>query len=214
MLKDKPQSNSEKVATVEEISGAIEHVSPDGWAKVYAFAKNRARFMALYGASVDESDLVQEAIAALLQERRTWKPSQVNFVGVLIGAIKSIASNHKAKSLSSGYSIPESQIATTNDEDESEAPTALHADTHPNQEQTMIQAERAADNVLRVQELYSFFEHDKEARDVMDGWREGMTGTEIMEILEIDRKGYETIAKRIRRKSVGRWSKVNTHVSQ
>jgi hypothetical protein len=40
-----------------------------------------------------------------------------------------------------------------------------------------------------------------------------MSGTEIVEVLEIDRKGYETIAKRIRRKSVERWSKVNTHVS-
>ena len=213
MLKGKPQSKSEKVATVEEISDAIEHVSPDGWAKVYAFAKNRARFMSLYGASVDESDLVQEAIAALLQERRTWKPSQVNFVGVLIGAIRSIASNHKAKSLSSGYSIPESQIATTDEGGESEAPTALYADPRPNQEQTMIQAERVANEVSRAQELYSFFDRDKEARDVMDGWREEMSGTEIMEVLEIDRKGYETIAKRIRRKSVERWSKVTTHVS-
>lgn len=213
MQADKPQSKSEKVATVEEVSDAIEKVSADGWAKIFAFARNRARFMALYGGAVDESDLVQQAIAALLQERRTWKPSQVNFVGLLIGAIRSIASNHKAKSLSSGYSIPESQIAPTDDGDESEALTALCADSRPNQEQTMIQAEREADNVVRVQELYGFFDRDKEARDVMDGWRAGMSGTEIMEVLEIDRKGYETIAKRIRRKSVGRWSKVNTHVS-
>jgi hypothetical protein len=210
---DKPRSKSEKVATVEEVSDAIEKVSPDGWAKIYAFARNRARFMALYGGAVDESDLVQQAIAVLLQERRTWKPSQVNFVGLLIGAIRSIASNHKAKSLSSGYSIPESQIAPTDDGDESEALTALCADSRPNQEQTMIQAEREADNVVRVQELYGFSDRDKEARDVMDGWRAGMSGTEIMEVLEIDRKGYETIAKRIRRNSVERWSKVNTHVS-
>jgi len=67
--------------------------------------------------------------------------------------------------------------------------------------------------VVRVEELYGFFEHDKEARDVMDGWRAGMSGTEIIEVLEIDRKGYETIAKRIRRKSVERWSKVNAHVN-
>ncbi len=213
MQKDEPQSKSVKVATVEEVSNAIEQVSADGWAKVYAFAKNRARLMALYGGAVEESDLIQEAIAALLQERRTWKPSQVNFVGVLIGAIRSIASNHKAKSLSSGYSIPESQFTTTEDGEESEAPTALYADSRPNQEQTMIQTEREADYVLRVQELYGVFDCDREARDVMDGWRDGMSGTEIMEVLEIDRKGYETIAKRIRRKSAGRGSKVNAHVS-
>jgi DNA-directed RNA polymerase specialized sigma24 family protein len=210
---DKPQSKLEKVATVEEISDAIEKVSPDGWAKIYAFAKNRARFMALYGGAVDGPDLVQQAIVALLQERRTWKPSQVNFVGLLTGAIRSIASNHKEKSLSSGYSIPESQIAPTHDGDESEALTSLRSDSRPNQEQTMIQAERDAENVVLVEELYGFFDHDEEARDVMDGWRAGMSGTEIIEVLEIDRKGYETIAKRIRRKSVKRWSKVNIHVS-
>jgi DNA-directed RNA polymerase specialized sigma24 family protein len=209
---DKPQPKSEKVATVEEVSDAIEKVSPDGWAKINAFAKNRARFMALYGGAVDETDLVQQAIVALLEERRTWKPTQVNFVGLLIGAIRSIASNHKAKSLSSGYSIPESQFAPADDGDESEALTALCADSRPNQEQTMLQAERKANNVVRVQELYGFFDRDKEARDVMDGWRAGMSGTNIIEVMEIDRKGYETIAKRIRRKSVERWSKVNTHV--
>jgi DNA-directed RNA polymerase specialized sigma24 family protein len=210
---DKPQSKSEKVATVEEITEAIAQVSAEGWAKVYAFAKNRARFMALYGGAVDGPDLVQQAIVALLQERRTWKPTQVNFVGLLTGAIRSIASNHKAKSLASGYSIPESQIAPTDDGDESEALNSLRADSRPNQEENMIQAERAAQNVVLVDELYGFFDHDKEARDVMDGWRAGMSGTEIIEVLEIDRKGYETIAKRIRRKSIERWSKVNTHVS-
>ncbi len=212
MQPDKPQPKSEKVATVEEVSDAIEKVSPDGWTKIYAFANNRARFMALYGGSIVETDLVQQAIVALLEERRTWKPSQVNFVGLLIGAIRSIASNHKAKSLSSGYSIPESQFAPTDDGDESQALTALFADSRPNQEQTMIQAERKADNAVRVEELYGLFDRDKEARDVMDGWLAGMSGTEIIEVMEIDRKGYETIAKRIRRKSVERWSKVNTHV--
>jgi hypothetical protein len=47
----------------------------------------------------------------------------------------------------------------------------------------------------------------------MDGWSEGLTGTEIIEALEIDRKGYETIAKRVRRKSTARWPKVTSHVS-
>lgn len=213
MQTGKPQSKSEKVATVEEISEAIEILSPDDWTKIYAFAKNRARFMALFGGAVDVPDLVQQAIAAMLQERRTWKPDQVNFVGLLIGAIRSIASNHKAKSLSSGYSVPESQIAPTDDGDESETLVALCADSRPNPEQMMVLAEREADNFRRVEEQYDFFKDDKQARDVMDGWRAGMSGTEIIEVLEIDRKGYETIAKRIRRKSVEHWSKVNTHVS-
>lgn len=213
MRTDQSQSKSEKVATVEEISEAIEKLSADEWARIHAFAKNRTRFMALYGASIDGPDLVQQAITAVLEERRIWKPNQVNFVGLLIGAMRSIASNHKVKSLSSGYSIPESQIVSTDDGEESETPIDLQADSRPDPEQTTMRAEREAENVRMVEELYDFFIDDKEARDVMDGWRAGMSGTEIIEVMEIDRKGYETIAKRIRRKSVQRWSKVSTHVS-
>lgn len=98
MLTDKPRSKSEKVATVDEISEAIEKLLPEEWGKLYAYAKNRARMMALYGAALDAEDLVQSAIIALLEQRRTWNPKRVTFTGVLMGAMKSIASNYKEKS--------------------------------------------------------------------------------------------------------------------
>lgn len=213
MLTDKPRSKSEKVATVDEISEAIEKLLPEEWARLYAYGKNRAHMMALYGGALDEKDLVQNAITALLEERRTWNPKKVTFIGVLMGAMKSIASNHKEKSLKSGYSVPESQLATDNEDDESETPVELHPDSRLNPEQQMVLAEDEKDITRLVGELYDFFENDAEARLVMDGWSEGLCGTEIIEALEIDRKGYETIAKRIRRKSTARWPKVSSHVS-
>jgi hypothetical protein len=57
-LTDRPRSKSEKVATAEEVSEAIEKLLPEEWAKLYAYAQNRARMMSLYGAAVDGKDLV------------------------------------------------------------------------------------------------------------------------------------------------------------
>jgi hypothetical protein len=130
-----------------------------------------------------------------------------------MGAMKSIASNHKEKSLKSGYSVPESQLASGDEDDGAEMPVQLHPDSRLNPEQQMVSAEAEKEIMQLVGKLYDFFEDDAEACLVMDGWREGLSGTETIEVLEIDRKGYETIAKRIRRKSIARWPKVDSHVS-
>jgi hypothetical protein len=44
----------------------------------------------------------------------------------------------------------------------------------------------------------------------MDGLRDLMTGSQIIEALEIDRTAYETIVRRIRRKIAVQWPK-GTH---
>ena len=57
---------------------------------------------------------------------------------------------------------------------------------------------------LAVQQLLDridrFFADDSEALLAIAGLREGLTGTEIREILEVDQTKYETIVKRLRRK--------------
>ncbi len=206
VLTDKPQSKTEKVATAEEISEAIEKLLPAEWAKLYAIARNRARMMALYGDAVDEFDLVQLAVTALLEGNRTWNAKKVSFVGLLMGAMRSIASNHKEKALTSGYAEPESQLALNAEEEEFISVTERHPDARLTPEQQLVLANWVA-------EVYDFFNDDSEACLVMDGWRDGLSGTDIIETLEIERKGYETIVKRIRRQSAARWSKVSSHVS-
>lgn len=212
-MTDKSRSKSEKVATVDEISEAIERLLPEEWAKLYAYGDNRARMMALYGAAVDGKDLVQRAIVALLEERRSWNPKRVAFTGVLMGAMKSIASNHKIKSLTSGYSVPDSQVSAGVDDDDPRTLLELHPDSRLNPEQQMLAAEDEEDVTRFVADLYAFFGEDLEALLLMDCWKEGLSGSDIIKTLEIDRKGYETIVRRIRRQSTARWPKGNSHVS-
>lgn len=206
MLTDKPQSKAEKVATVEEVSEAIEKLLPEEWAQLYAFARNRARMMSLYGGAVDESDLVQLTFVSLLEQRRKWNPKKVSFIGLLIGAMRSIASNHKEKALSSGYAEAESQLGSDDEDEEVASLIERHPDARLTPEQQLILGNWAT-------EVYDYFHDDVEACVLMDGWKDGMSGTEIIETLEIDRKGYETIVRRIRRRFFARWSKVSSHVN-
>jgi len=213
IVADQPRSKSEKIATVDEISEAVEKVLPEEWVKLNAYGNSRARFMALYGGAYDGPDLVKEAIIALLEERRTWNPKKVNFVGVLMGAMKSIASNYKEKSLASGYSLPDSQVATEEEDGETVSVIEQHPDSRRSPEQQVLVKERQEGTTAQLADIYEFFQADAEAQLVMDGWRDGLSGTAIMETLEIDRTKYETIVRRIRRKSTGRWPKEGNHVS-
>jgi len=211
---NKLSSKSEKVATVDEVSEAIGKLRPEDWAKLAAYADIRAKFMSLYGAAVDGGDVMQRAIVELLESRRTWNPKNVTFVGVVLGAMKSIASNHKAKSLRNGYSVSDSQLAGgVDEEDRGRTPLELVADAYPNAELKMTATERETEIQSFVSDIYGFFEADAEAQLVMNGWMEEKSGPDIMLDLGIDRTAYETIAKRIRRKSTARWPKGSSYVS-
>ncbi len=213
-MTNKPSSKTERVATVEEISQAIEALRPDDWAKLATFAHNRAEYMRKYGAAVDDTDVLQLAVTSLLAERRTWNPKRVTFVGVLTGAMRSIASNHVRRSKTSGYTVADSQLALNGDNDDEERTLlALYADTRLSVELQMVATEIEADKSTFVEDIYNLFEADAEAQLVMDGWRQGKDGPAIKHDLGIDQKTYETIVKRIRRKSVARWSKGSNYVS-
>ena len=212
-MTDQPRSKSEKIATVDEISEAVEKLLPEEWVQLNAYGKNRARMMALHGGAYDGPDLVKEAIIALLEQRRTWNPKKVNFAGVLMGAIKSIhqTTRRKASRRATPY-----RIAKSRPRREMERLVSVieqHPDSRLSPDRRCFLRKRQEATTALVADIYEFFQGDAEAQLVMDGWRDGMSGTAIMETLEIDRTKYETIVRRIRRKSTVRWPKEGNHVS-
>lgn len=198
---DNPQSKSEVVASVEEIEQAIAKLKTADLLKLNAFAWNRSQSLGLRGIVHSGEDLLQDAVCALLEERRHWNPKKVDFVGVLMGAIKSIASNLWEAAKAKGFELPASQFVGP-DEDGKEAlsPVDLLPATGLNPEQAAI-----ASNLLT--EIQETFSDDPEAHVVMDGLWDRMSGTEIIDALGIDRKTYETIVRRIRRQVAARWPK-------
>jgi hypothetical protein len=203
---DRNLSKTEKIATIEEIALAIEKLTHAEWAKLHAFARNRARMMALRGSTFIAEDLLSQALVALLDERRRWNPKKVNFVGLLMGAIKSIASNYRAATQGGNFALPASQVSSApQNRDKTSTAIETHTDSRPNPEQIVV-----VSNMLS--EVYYSLRDDPEAIVVMDGWRDRMTGPEIIEALEIDRKAYETIVRRIRRKAAVLWPKGSRNV--
>jgi DNA-directed RNA polymerase specialized sigma24 family protein len=198
---DKPQSKSEVVATVDEIEQAIANLKRADLLKLKAFARNRAQALGFRGRACTGEDLLQDAVCALLEQRRHWNPKKVDFVGVLLGAIRSMASNLNETAESTGYEIPASKVVAP-DEDGKKAlnPVELLHSKELNPEQAVI-----ASNLLA--EVQEAFDDDPEAFVVMDGWSDRMSGTEIIDALGIDRKAYETIVRRIRRLIAARWPK-------
>lgn len=206
MAPDKTQGKTEVVATVEEVEQAIARLTRADFARLNEFAKNRAHMVSLFGVSCDGEDLLQEAVFSLLQERRHWNPKKVNFMGVLMGAIRSISFNLKERSKSTGFEIPASQFVEQ-DADGAEMPTPvdLAQEARLNPEQTVLV-------FSLLDELQEVFADDPEALVIMDGWSDRMSGTEIIDALGIDRNAYETIVRRIRRQVAAHWPKGGQNV--
>jgi len=203
---DKPQSKTEVVATAEEIEQAIAKLTRADFAKLNEFARNRAQVLSLFGVSYAGEDLLQEAVISLLEQRRHWNPKKVDFMGVLMGAIRSIASNLKERAKTTGFEIPASQFVEQ-DVDGAELPTPVHL-----VQEARLNPEQSALVSGLLDELQEVFAEDPEALVIMDGWSDRMSGTEIIDALGIDRNAYETIVRRIRRQVDARWPRGSHNV--
>lgn len=206
MAPDKPQSKTEVVATAEEIEQAIAKLTRADFAKLNEFARNRAQMLGLFGISYAGEDLLQEAVISLLEQRRHWNPKKVDFMGVLMGAIRSIAFNLKERAKTTGFEIPASQFVEQ-DADGAELPTPVDL-----VQEARLNPEQSALVFGLMDELQEVFAEDPEALVIMDGWSDRMSGTEIIDALGIDRNAYETIVRRIRREVAARWPRGSQNV--
>src|SRR5882672_12249755 len=86
--------DQEQIATVDEVLGAINSLSLDELAKLKKFDETLIEKIRRHVWGVGPGDLLQEAIISVLETgRRNWKPNQVDLMGFLMGAMRSIASN-------------------------------------------------------------------------------------------------------------------------
>jgi hypothetical protein len=82
----------EKAATLDEVRAAIENLMPEQLLRLKKYARQRIRGLGRASMGRDHKDLLQEAITATLDpDRRRWNKGAVDFVGHLIGAMRSIA---------------------------------------------------------------------------------------------------------------------------
>lgn len=189
------QVPADKAASHEEIVAAIQSLTEAELLRLEKFVRFRIRGLGPASAGRDWRDLLGEALAATLDQRR-WNKS-VTFVQHLLGAIRSISSSWK-KSFDPDEARLESDLMRIDAEGNEHSIFAGIQSTDPDAER-IIAAKQEVEDIERI------FRDDRIALDVIGGWRSGMTGPDIKEALGISQREYETIAKRIR------WNCRNRH---
>lgn len=168
----------------DEIADAIRSFTPAAWLRLKRVAARYARLR-----RVGEDDLLQEALTRALETRSC--PGHVDVVRFIAEAIRSIAFDTAAKVENKVVLIA---VAKTGDRD-SEALTV--ADPVPSAETRMIDAEEEA--IFRKAVL-SQFDDDPVAGDIVEGTIEGMCAEELRELTGLDKTGYASKRRLIRRR--------------
>jgi DNA-directed RNA polymerase specialized sigma24 family protein len=180
----------ELAAGPDEISEAIESLTDVQLLKLEKYARWRIRGLGQANDGRDYEDLMQEAITSTLTGPRQWNKS-VSFERHFIGAMRSISS-HWREQFDPDSPQLESEVIRISQEGK-ETNLFLNAlSTDPPAERALIARQD-------IEEIEKHFVEDREALDVIGGWRSEMTGPEIQEVLGISKTAYETIARRVRR---------------
>jgi hypothetical protein len=192
-------------ATAEDISHAIETITEAEFVRIHDFARNRVIRIGRRAAhGRDEDDLIQEAATRLLDGRRHWYPQKIDFIGSLLGTIKSIASewaaHRKRNAALPEYAALESEHKKTQQESTASPFDVVAADS-PNVEEQAIEADIEAERKAVAHEIVAACGEDESASMVILGWQTDMDGPAIWKDCGWAEPEYRTIVRRIQRRA-------------
>jgi DNA-directed RNA polymerase specialized sigma24 family protein len=185
----------EPPATTDEIAAAIQALKPGELVRIRKFAYRRYWTLGRRGAGLSPEDLIQDAMMAILDGRRKWRRSRVDFVMLLIGVIKSLSSHiveGKARDAFDDvveYQAPEED---TDALDRIPSPAALSPEEQLEAEELEREA-AALDGKIR-----DYFRDDDHALIIYEGLCESMKPAEIREC-GLSEKEYDAAQKRLKR---------------
>jgi DNA-directed RNA polymerase specialized sigma24 family protein len=172
------------VRSCDEIAAAIRALSDAQWIRL---RKASGYFAWVYDLSGE--DLLQEAYCRALAGSRQC-PTHVDIVKFLKDAMRSIANGEGEKA--------ENQIDTISVEEcDAAAGGALQLkDSADSEEEIMVAAEA---NEATRQAVLGLFPNDAQARDLADGILAGYEGEELRALTDLDKTGYASKRKFMRR---------------
>jgi hypothetical protein len=195
-MKKKPSRTvpQEQAATREEVDQALEALSEVQQLRLRRFAGWRIRGLGRATLRRDADDLLGEAMTSTLAgadglgEGRRWNKA-VDFVKHLTEAMRSI-SDHWRRKFDEREAHLESELVTVDPVGEERSPLNSIRSDEPAADRALLAKEEVA-------RIFAMFKEDDEAILVLQGWVEGMTGIEIMQ-LGFTKRQYEAAVKRIR----------------
>jgi hypothetical protein len=190
----------ESAATPAEIAAAMEALSASALLRLRSYARLRVRTLGRKAAGRTETELLADAMNGTLDERRRWNKDKIDFVGHLIGAMRSISSHWRTQSKPVDEAIPESDLRQMTESGDVLSPFDLVPSEEPGPGDELEANERQREARERVETIENVFAADPVVSLILQGLRQGMTPTKVRAELELSQTEYETAMKRLRRR--------------
>lgn len=182
----------EAAATPAEIAAAIEALTPADWTKLKRFADHRMWKLGPKADSRTGDDLLQTALTDILSDTRRWNKSKVEFLGLMIGATKSISSNWARSYKARETAVLETDLRRENDEGKIFGSLDNVQVQRPNPEQSLRSKQT-------LEQIHILFKDDEQAEMVLIAWQDGYDPPGVRELWRLSKTEYNTIVRRIRR---------------
>lgn len=195
MAKSK-NTGSPVIATRADIDAAIEELSPEDERRLERAARYHIKGLGRFARGRSADELLQEATTAMYigaddaKVGRHWPKNQVPFVRFLDQTMRSIAS-HWLEAAEREVLDSETVVETEQGETVSLLSQTPHPAPLPDRE--LI----AKEEVRKILEL---FDGDSEAWVILEAWKLGMKGPEIIEEYGLSKSAFEAACKRVRYK--------------
>lgn len=172
--------------TRDEIAAAIRSLTAADLARLKMVARKYA-----FGRPIEPDDLLQEAYARALDSRAC--PSHVDVVKFLAEAMRSIAHGEAEKVEHKVKLVPIAKTGGLYDADSIK-------DEADDAETRMIAAQRAERCIATHAAVIALFDDDPTAQLVLEGMMEEMNTEEMRDLTGLDKTGYDSKRKLIRRR--------------
>ncbi|PYN89995.1 MAG: hypothetical protein DMD87_03485 [Candidatus Rokuibacteriota bacterium] len=190
----------ESAATPAEITTAMEVLTAAALLRLRNYARWRVRGLGRKAAGRTETELLADAMNATLEGKRRWNKDKVDFVGHLVGAMRSISSHWRGQSKSADEATLESDLLRTTEDGEVLRPFDLVPSEEPGPDEELEANESQSEARTRVEAIENAFADDPVISLILDGLRQGMTPGKVRAELELSQTEYETAMNRLRRR--------------
>jgi dienelactone hydrolase len=189
-------TGSPVIATRADINAAIEALSPADERRLERAARYYINGLGRFVRGRTAEELLQEATTAMYigandaKAGRHWPKNEVPFVIFLGQTMKSIVSHWLE---AAEREVLDSETVVETEGGETASLLSQTPDAAPLPERELITKEEVA-------KIVELFDNDSHAWIVLEGWKVGMKGPEIIEEYELSHQDFEKACKRIRYK--------------
>jgi hypothetical protein len=145
---DEPAQPDDVLATQQEIVAEVERCRQDPASERRLM---KAALLILKTTTVLKGrflpdDLLQDALVALLTGRRSWKKNRVDFIWLVMGVMKSLASSRdNSLETKDGHVVLEGELRAKDDENDGDSIVETFGDADASPEALLLQAEQKAE---------------------------------------------------------------------